>query len=179
METFSRPPSRGTSERAEFQQRAGGGYVIEAKSGAKNDHPVYKSDAEQLSNAMDWFTAEYTTVATAVPVLVHPRAKFDKKAAVPHGCQVVTAGKLILLRDALGKLTAELADGDAFRDPERVGRLLTAHRLTADTFVPLRWLWQQRLGQVRRSGPLGRRYRRRDRRWSRSRQTRRAGSRRA
>lgn len=58
-------------------------YLIEAKTGAKDDHPVYKSDAEQLSNAMDWFTAEYTTVATAVPVLVHPRAKFDKKAAVP------------------------------------------------------------------------------------------------
>ena len=110
-------------------------YVIEAKSGAKDDHPVYKSDAEQLSNAMDWFTAEYTTVATAVPVLVHPRAKFDKKAAVPHGCQVVTAGKLTLLRDALRKLTTELADGDAFRDPDRVGRLLAAHRLTADTFL--------------------------------------------
>jgi len=110
-------------------------YVIEAKSGAKDDHPVYKSDAEQLSNAMDWFTAEYTTVATGVPILVHPRAKFEKKAAVPYGCKVVTSGKLTLLRDALRKLTAELADGDAFRDPDRVGKLLTAHRLTADTFL--------------------------------------------
>ncbi len=84
---------------------------------------------------MDWFTAEYTTVATAVPVLVHPRAKFDKKAAVPYGCKVVTAGKLPLLHDALRKLTAELADGDAFRDPDRVGKLLAAHRLTAGTFL--------------------------------------------
>ncbi len=84
---------------------------------------------------MDWFTAEYTTVATAVPVLVHPRAKFDKKAAVPYGCKVVTAGKLPLLHDALRKLTAELADGDAFRDPNRVGKLLAAHRLTAGTFL--------------------------------------------
>jgi hypothetical protein len=110
-------------------------YVIEAKSGVKDEHPVYKSDAEQLSNAMDWFTAEYTTVATAVPVLVHPRAQFDKKAAVPRGCQVITTGRLSLLRDALRKLTAELADGDAFRNPGRVGRLLTAHRLTADAFL--------------------------------------------
>jgi hypothetical protein len=34
--------------------------------------------------------------------------------------------KLTLLRDALRKLTAELADGDAFRDPDRVGRLLSS-----------------------------------------------------
>ncbi len=110
-------------------------YVIEAKSGVKEDHPVYKSSAEQLSNAMDWFTAEYTTVATAVPVLIHPRAQFHRQAAVPHGCKVVTAPKLTRLRDALRKLVAELADGDAFRDPDRVGRLLTEHRLTASAFL--------------------------------------------
>ena len=72
-------------------------YVTEVKSGAKSDHPVYKSSARQLSNAMDWFTAEYTTVATAVPVLVHPRAQFERQAAVPYGCKVVTAPKLKLL----------------------------------------------------------------------------------
>lgn len=110
-------------------------YVIEAKSGAKDDHPVYKSSARQLSNAMDWFTAEYTTVATAVPILVHPRAQFDRQAAVPHGCRVVTAQKLTLLRDALRRLAAALAADDAFRDPERVGKLLTSHRLTADALL--------------------------------------------
>lgn len=110
-------------------------YVIEAKSGAKDDHPVYKSSARQLSNAMDWFTAEYTTVATAVPVLIHPRALFERQAAVPHGCKVVTAPKLTLLRDALRQLAAELATDDAFRDPGRVGRLLTSHNLTAEAFL--------------------------------------------
>ena len=110
-------------------------YVIEAKGGAKGDHPVYKSSARQLSNAMDWFTAEYTTVAAAVPVLVHPRAQFERQAAVPHGCRVVTAGKLTVLRDALRKLAAELASDDAFRDPGRVSKLLTSHHLTADAFL--------------------------------------------
>jgi hypothetical protein len=44
--------------------------------------------------------------------------------------------------------------------------------------VPPGWLRRQRVGQVRRSGLLGRRYRRRDRRWSRSQRARRVGSRR-
>jgi hypothetical protein len=110
-------------------------YVIESKSNAKDNHPVYKSSAEQLSNAMDWFTAEYTTVARAVPVLVHPRAQFERQAAVPHGCQVVTTQKLTFLRDALRKLATELAADDAFRDSDRVGRLLAAHRLTTDAFL--------------------------------------------
>jgi hypothetical protein len=110
-------------------------HVIEAKSGAKDDHPVFKSSARQLSNAMDWFTTEYTTVATAVPVLIHPRAQFERQAAVPHGCKVVTTRKLILLRDAVMKLTPELAADYAFRDPDRVGKLLTVHHLTAADFL--------------------------------------------
>lgn len=115
-------------------------YVIEAKSRINEDHSVYKSSAEQLSNAMDWFTAEYTTMATAVPVLIHPRAQFHRQAAVPHGCEVVTAPKLTRLRDALKKFTAELADGDAFRNPDRVGRLLTAHRQPLCPFPAVTWV---------------------------------------
>lgn len=110
-------------------------YVIEAKSGAKDDHPVYKSSAEQLSNSMDWFTGQYTDVATAVPVLVHPRPQFDRQAAVPPGCRVITVRRLTALRDAIRKLAAELAAGDAFRDPGRTGRLLAGHRLTAAGFL--------------------------------------------
>ena len=133
----SQQPERETGRGPDGLWAVTGGtfYVIEAKSGIKEDHPVYKTSAEQLSNAMDWFTAEYTTVATAVPVLIHPRAQFDRKAAVPHGCKVVTAPKLTRLRDALRKFTVELADGEAFRDPNRVGKLLTAHRLTSSTFL--------------------------------------------
>jgi hypothetical protein len=115
---------------------AGGNFhVIEAKSGALDTHPAYKDDAKQLSNAMDWFTAEYTSVATGTPVLIHPRARFDKKAAVPAGCRVVTAEKLTELRDALKQLAVELAETDAFRDPSRTSKLLIAHRLTATDFL--------------------------------------------
>lgn len=115
---------------------AGGKFhVVEAKSGSVHTHPVYKDDEKQLSNAMDWFIAEYTTVATGTPVLIHPKARFDKKAAVPTGCRVVTLEKLTQLRDTVKQLAVELAETDAFRDPDRTSRLLVAHRLTAEEFL--------------------------------------------
>ena len=60
-----------------------------------------------------------------MPILIHPRAQFEKQAAVPSGCRVITAHKLTLLCDALRKLAAELAADDTFRDPDWVSRLLT------------------------------------------------------
>lgn len=107
--------------------------VIEAKSG-NSDHPVYKDDAKQLSNAMDWFRDQYP-MTTGTPVLVHPWASFDSKAAIPQRCQVITTEKLTLLNDALDQLAAALAEKDAFRDPTRVSRLLAHHGLTAENFL--------------------------------------------
>jgi len=90
--------------------------VTEAKSGVKADHPVYKSDAQQLSNAMDWFREQYTG-STGTPLMVHPQRRFEFTAAIPTGCRVINTDKLSKLRDALTALTTALADTDAFRDP--------------------------------------------------------------
>ena len=97
--------------------------ITEAKSGAKHDHPVYKADAEQLSNAMDWFRGEYPGM-DGTPVLIHPRSRFDKQAAVPTGCRVVTTSKLAALDEALARYATALADGDTFRDAARTSALL-------------------------------------------------------
>lgn len=107
--------------------------VIEAKSGV-GEHPVYKDDAKQLSNAMDWFREQYPRI-TGTPVLVHQWASFDSKAAVPQRCRVLTKEKLSLLRDALDQLATALSDGDMFRDPTRVSRLLAHHGLTAQSLL--------------------------------------------
>lgn len=109
--------------------------VTEAKNEVKESHPVYKKHAEQLSNAMDWFRQTYGTNATAVPVLIHARAMFDKKAAAPTGCRVVTKEKLGTLRDALHTYATALAATDTFRDAAGVGRLLSTQGLTAKEFV--------------------------------------------
>ena len=108
--------------------------VIEAKSGAKDSHPVYKNDAKQLSNAMDWFRAEYPR-ANSVPFLIHPRAEFDRRAAVPTGCRVVTTEGLSSLRDSVRRLAISLAHDDAFRDPKKVLTLLTSSHLRRDDIV--------------------------------------------
>lgn len=110
-------------------------HVTEAKNRVDQKHPVYKKHAEQLSNAMDWFRQTYGAKATAVPVLIHPRAMFDKKAAVPTGARVVTKEKLEALRDALHAYAIALADSDIFREAAGVGRLLSRLGLTAGEFI--------------------------------------------
>ena len=108
--------------------------VIEAKSGANDNHPVYKNDAKQLSNAMDWFRAEYPR-ATGVPILIHPQPEFDKHAAVPTGCQVITTKKLAALRTSVRGFATALAHNDAFHDPKKVLELLGDSHLLGDRIV--------------------------------------------
>ena len=101
----------------------------------KESHPVYKKHAEQLSNSMDWFRQTYGTKTRATPVLIHAQAVFDKKAAIPTGCRVVTKEKLAALRDTIHAYATALADTDTFRDPTGVGRLLASLGLTASDFT--------------------------------------------
>lgn len=108
--------------------------VIEDKSGVMDNHPVFKDDAKQLSNSMDWFRSQYPT-SSGTPVLVHPWSSFDPKAAIPTGCRVLTTEKLTSLRSALDQFATALSEGDAYRDPTRVGKLLAHYGLTAQHFV--------------------------------------------
>lgn len=110
-------------------------HVTEAKNQVDQKHPVYKKHAEQLSNAMDWFRQTYGAKATAVPVLIHPRAMFDRRAAVPTGARLVTTESLEALRVALRGYAIALADSDTFRDAAGVGRLLAMLGLTASEFI--------------------------------------------
>lgn len=121
-------------------------FVIEAKSGAVDTHPVVKDDAEQLSNAMDWFRGQYPG-SDGTPILVNPRSEFEAQAAIPVGCRVITTERLAKLQEALGRFTLALADQDAYRDPAKVSQLLVAHGLTPEEFIkrytvaasPKRW----------------------------------------
>lgn len=114
--------------------RDGTFYVIEAKSGADHGHPVYKKDAEQLSNAMDWFRQQYPN-SKATPLLIHPEERFDSHAAIPPGCRVITTQLLFRLRESVSDFAAGLAANDAFRDPRRVTSLLNDHGLSAAHFI--------------------------------------------
>ena len=95
---------------------------------------MYKKDAEQLSNAMDWFRQQYPS-SKATPLLIHPEEKFDSHAAIPTGCRVVTTERLARLRESLSSFATGLVADDAFRDPTRVTSLLNNHGLSAANFV--------------------------------------------
>lgn len=114
--------------------RDGAFYVIEAKSGADSGHPVYKKDAEQLSNSMDWFRQQYPN-SQATPVLIHPEDKFDAHAAIPIGCRVVTTQRLAKLRKSVLAFATGLVVNDAFRDAARVTSLLNDHGLNVATLL--------------------------------------------
>lgn len=118
---------------AAWALRDGTFYVIEAKSGADPGHPVYKKDAEQLSNAMDWFRQQYPN-SEATPLLIHPEERFDSHAAIPTGCRVVTT-KRLPGSESPCRLAMYLVANDAFRDPARVTSLLNDHGLSAANFV--------------------------------------------
>ena len=109
-------------------------YVIEAKSGAASGHSVYKKDAEQLSNAMDWFRQQYPS-SEATPVLIHPEEKFDPHAAIPIGCRIITTERLTQLRGSVRAFAIGVATKDAFRDPARVTSLLNDNGLSATHFM--------------------------------------------
>lgn len=110
-------------------------HVIEAKNQVDETHPVYKKHAEQLSNSMDWFRGIYGTKARATPVLIHPRAAFDRPAAIPTGCQVVTKERLTTLRDNIRTAAVGLSANDTFRDGAATGRLLSSLGLTPTDFL--------------------------------------------
>lgn len=114
--------------------------VIEAKSGADHDHPVKKNDAKQLSNSMDWFRHRYPN-SKALPVLVHPEARFAPGAAVPVGCRVIDVQHLDKLRQTLERVAIQLANDNAYRDSARVRSILLTESLrvtaspTKNTFI--------------------------------------------
>ena len=69
------------------------------------------------------------------PIMVHPCATFDRQAAVPTGCRVVTVERLRRLVEALDRLTKGLADRERFRDPRRTSQLLVQLGFTPDEFL--------------------------------------------
>ena len=109
-------------------------YVIEAKSGAKGDHR--STSPAHGSSPTRWTGSPPSTRLSRrqCPSWSTP-ARNSRGRRLSHGCRVVTARKLTFLRDALRKLAAELAADDAFRDPDRVSKLLISHHLTADALL--------------------------------------------
>jgi hypothetical protein len=113
-------------------------WVIECKSGASGG-AIWKKDAAQLGQAIDWFYEQYDNTCTAVPVLVHPTNRLGEKATAREGTRIVTADKLEDLKTAVRQFAQALAAGQDWTDEDRVAARLQALKLNgaalAQTFT--------------------------------------------
>ncbi|MBI8989177.1 DEAD/DEAH box helicase [Corynebacterium meridianum] len=107
--------------------------VIELKTGISRDNPVIiKSEAEQLTHSMTWFSERYSEVSTPISVLVHPSEELDAQAHVPFGTRVITETSLRSFRQDVEAFVKYLVSAGTWSDPEVVASALAQHSLTAD-----------------------------------------------
>jgi hypothetical protein len=110
--------------------------VIELKTDISRNNPVIiKSEAEQLTHSMTWFSKHYPEVSTPIPVLVHPSAELDTQAHVPPETRVITETGLRLLRQDVEAFVKHLTLAKTWSDPSAVTSALNRHSLTADLVI--------------------------------------------
>jgi replicative superfamily II helicase len=110
--------------------------LAEAKSDVKETRTeIYQSEAEQLSNSVNWFRNEYGTDANLVAVLIHPVSTLAHTAFPPEGSLVIDREMMGKLHNALKLFAAALAGraSDAW-SASQVGQLLEDHELSATSF---------------------------------------------
>ncbi|QWH38134.1 DEAD/DEAH box helicase family protein [Bacillus mycoides] len=84
--------------------------VIEAKNEVKLDRKsIYKSETEQISEAMNWFNEEYSSDKKATPILVHPVTKLHKEAYGPTDLVILDVKGLEVLKKNVESFFANLA----------------------------------------------------------------------
>ena len=109
--------------------------VIECKNGATTQ-AISKSDSDQLSGSMNWFSQNYDHSCNAIPVLVHPVHIVEANANPHNAMRVINERKLHELKKAiLGFVTAVVSSPMNHDKPETVARLLQNYGLNSDQFI--------------------------------------------
>lgn len=108
-------------------------FVIECKSAVTTDY-IRKKDADQLAGSMNWFRAEYSHPATALPVLFHPVNRPNRDASLPAGTRIVTREDLESMKDSVRMWAMSLNDID-LSNPDEVGARLKLHKLSGQKII--------------------------------------------
>ncbi|WP_447403015.1 DEAD/DEAH box helicase (plasmid) [Lysinibacillus sp. fkY74-1] len=83
--------------------------IIEAKNEVKLSREcIYKSETEQISEAMNWFDDEYKG-KSGVPILVHPSRKLHKEAYGPSNLVILNESSLMEIKNNVESFFAKLA----------------------------------------------------------------------
>lgn len=112
-------------------------YVIECKSGVVDlTKPICKDYCNQLLGAVSWFKRTYSDTCIAIPILVHPCAKFQIEASPSADMRLIDARCLQKLKDAVRKYSkAVIVGGEGFLSVDKFGEALQHLKLSEDCFV--------------------------------------------
>lgn len=112
-------------------------FVIECKSGVV-DHkkPISKDYCNQLLGAVSWFKRTYSETCVAVPIQVHPYAKYQTEASPSTDMRVMDAQCLQKLKDTVHKYAkAVVAGGEGFLSVDKFGEALQHLKLSEANFI--------------------------------------------
>jgi hypothetical protein len=109
-------------------------WIIECKSGATGDE-IWKKDAAQLGQAVDWFRTNYDSTCVCVPILVHPSNRLERRAAARAETRVLTREGLQAMKDAARGFFQAVSPMQSYADEAAVARQLTASGLTAGALL--------------------------------------------
>ena len=111
-------------------------YVIECKSGVKNDGRLISKDhCNQLLGSVSWFVRNYDTTCTYTPILIEPVNRFQQEASPSADMRIIDDEKLRALRDAIRSFGRAVAALGSFKDVTGVASLLDGHKFTAAKFI--------------------------------------------
>lgn len=112
-------------------------YVIECKSGvADHNKPISKDYCNQLLGAVSWFARTYSESCIAIPIQVHPCAKYQNEASPSAEMRVMDSSSLQKLKQAIQNYAnAVVAGGEGFLSSEKFGEALHHLKLNEANFI--------------------------------------------
>lgn len=111
-------------------------YVIECKSGVKNDGRLISKDhCNQLLGSVSWFRRNYDGSCAYTPIIIEPVNKFQPEASPSPDMRIINDEKLKLLRDRIRSFGSTVAGVGNFNLPNAVATHLDSHGFTAAKFI--------------------------------------------
>ena len=111
-------------------------YVIECKSGVKNDGRLISKDhCNQLLGSVSWFQKNYDVSCSYTPILIEPVSRFQVDASPTPDVRIIDDEKLITLRENIRSFGRAVAHVANFPNQSAIASHLDSHGFTAAKFI--------------------------------------------
>jgi len=111
-------------------------YVIECKSGVKNDgRPISKDHCNQLLGSVSWFRQNYDQSCSYTPVLIEPVNRFQAEASPSPDMRIMDDEMLERLRLRIRSFGSAVSKLGNFKDQAAIAIQLDSHQFTAGKFT--------------------------------------------